>query len=89
MSEYQPRYRLIFPSVPELPIILFECASDKRRQVTLREAKDIIFGAVLRGDGVISESRKVGFPISAVVSIIDEDTIKVLAQEWDQNVAKR
>lgn len=52
--------QIYFPSVPGMPIVAHEQKSRDHKAhiktVTLKEAKEAVFGAVLRGDLVLGES---------------------------------
>lgn len=75
-------YEIAFPVIPELPILLVDWyQGGKHRHITLQDAKDAVFKAVLQGHTLMVDDKKTEL-VDTKIIIIDKDEFERSRAKW-------
>lgn len=80
--ELKSKFTIALPSDPRLPILAHDMASGRNKRITLGEAKNMVFGAVLRGDTVHAES-KPDLLVATIIYIVDKDALAAARKDFE------
>jgi hypothetical protein len=76
-------FSIVFPNMPGVSLLLYTYATGMRRFVSLKEGKDILIGALLRGDMVMLDEKSGLDEIGAIITVVDKDEwARVAAEEF-------
>ena len=75
-------YEIAFPIIPILPILLVDWyQGGKHKNITLQDAKDAVFKAVLQGHTLMVDDEKTEF-IDTKIVIIDKEEFERSKARW-------
>lgn len=80
--ELKSKYVITLPRRPSLPILASDRISGQVKRITMQDAKNMVFGAVLRGDTVHAEDHNDPL-IAAIIYIVDKDALAKARREFD------
>lgn len=69
-------YSIVFPNDGDMGLLVYTYATGMRRFISLKEAKDILLGALLRDDMVSLDEHHGMEAIGAVITVVDKDEWK-------------
>ncbi len=76
-------YSIVFPNIPTTSLLVYTYETGMRRFISLKEAKDILLGALLRGDMVMLDEKSGLDEIGAIITVVDKaEWARVAAEEF-------
>jgi hypothetical protein len=83
-------YGIVLPAIESMPILMIDWyQGGKHKTITLAQAKDVVFRAILQGHHVIVDPDKTTPLVAESLVIIDADEFDRSREQWIQQNADK